>query len=148
MLQEILPPLFNKELLALAEEIKAYSSDELIWKVPEGVSNSGGNLCLHICGNIRHFIGAQLGNTGYIRDRDYEFSAKGLPRETLLADIQDTTNVIWTVIHGLTPEFLGTVYAENPLKDPGLTYGGFLTYIYGHLRYHLGQINYHRRLTH
>jgi len=71
--------IIERDLNKLEEEINLYSSEETIWKIDREIKNSGGNLCLHLCGNLQHFIGAILGKTGYIRNRDNEFIAKATP---------------------------------------------------------------------
>lgn len=145
MLTEILINLFERDLSRLEDEIAAYETEEAIWRVPEGIKNSAGNLCLHLCGNLQHFIGAVLGQTGYVRQRDREFSDKNIPRQDLLALVGVTRRVVLTVIVGLTPEAMAKQFPERVMGD--MTTDHFLVHLYGHLNYHLGQINYHRRLT-
>ena len=65
-----------------------YKNEEDVWKIKEGISNSAGNLTLHLLGNLNHFIGATLGNTGYVRERDKEFSLKNIPRIQLVEDLK------------------------------------------------------------
>ncbi|MGN7823852.1 DUF1572 family protein [Chitinophaga varians] len=146
MLTEILINLFERDLSRLEDEIAAYDSEEAIWRVPEGIKNSAGNLCLHLCGNLQHYIGANLGQSGYVRNREREFSDKNVPRQELLALVGVTRRVVLTVIVGLTPETLDKTYPERVLGEMTTT-NHFLVHLYGHLNYHLGQINYHRRLT-
>lgn len=145
MLTEILINLFERDLSRLEDEIAAYDTEEAIWRVPEGIKNSAGNLCLHLCGNLQHFVGAILGQTGYVRQRDREFSDKNIPRQDLLALVGVTRRVVLTVIVGLTPEAMAQQFPERVMGD--MTTDHFLVHLYGHLNYHLGQINYHRRLT-
>ena len=83
MLTETLLKLFERDLEALKTEIQAYSAEAALWKVQGTIKNSAGNLALHLAGNLQHFIGAILGNTGYIRNRDYEFSATDVPSQQL-----------------------------------------------------------------
>ncbi|NML39349.1 DinB family protein [Chitinophaga sp. G-6-1-13] len=145
MLTEILINLFERDLSRLEDEIAAYDTEEAIWRVQEGIKNSAGNLCLHLCGNLQHFIGAVLGQSGYVRNREREFADKNVPRQELLALVGVTRRVVLTVIVGLTPETLAKTYPERVLGE--MTTNHFLVHLYGHLNYHLGQINYHRRLT-
>lgn len=145
MLTEILINLFERDLSRLEDEIAAYDTDAAIWRVPEGIKNSAGNLCLHLCGNLQHFIGAILGQSGYVRNREREFSDKNVPRQDMLALVGVTRRVVLTVIVGLTPEELTKTYPERVMGE--ITTDHFLVHLYGHLNYHLGQINYHRRLT-
>ncbi|WP_143306883.1 DinB family protein [Chitinophaga vietnamensis] len=143
----LLASLFERDLKRLSEEIKAYTTETAIWQVAPGIANSGGNLCLHLCGNLQHFIGAILGNSGYVRVREKEFSDKDIPIDKLLAEIDATQRIVHTVISGLSPEALQALYTGKPLGEE-ITVEKFLTHLYGHLNYHLGQINYHRRLIH
>ncbi|MCB0505039.1 MAG: DinB superfamily protein, partial [Cyclobacteriaceae bacterium] len=58
-----LKELFERDLTQLEKEIDLYKKEEDLWLLPEGISNTGGNLCLHIAGNLQHFIGHVLGGT-------------------------------------------------------------------------------------
>jgi hypothetical protein len=84
--------LFERDLNALAEELKAFKNEENLWLSPKEINNSAGNLCLHLCGNLQHFIGATLGNTGYVRDRAYELNADNIPISSLLKEVEQTKN--------------------------------------------------------
>lgn len=145
MLQTILLPLFNRDLQRLQDELSAYPSETAIWQTAPGISNSAGTLVLHLNGNLQHFIGAVLGNTGYVRNREAEFSTRDVPRSTLLEEIRETVRVIGTVLPSLNETAFAEVY---PVKvfDEQMTTGHFLVHLSTHLNYHLGQINYHRRL--
>ena len=94
MVTQHLIPLFGRDLDKLKEEIKLYSDDEAIWKPREGISNSGGNLCLHLVGNLQHFIGAVLGNSGYVRNREAEFKLRNIPRHKLIEEIESTRSIV------------------------------------------------------
>src|SRR5438093_12856172 len=76
-----------RDLRALRREVESFADERDLWRVPPGISNSAGTLALHLAGNIRHYIGAVLGGTGYVRDRDAEFALRDVPRTDLLADI-------------------------------------------------------------
>jgi len=146
MLNGILINLFERDLSKLEEEIAAYETAAGIWRVPPGITNSAGNLCLHLCGNLQNYIGAILGKTGYVRNRELEFSARNVPTEDLLVLISSTRRIILTVIAGLTAEDLEKTYPEKVFSS-AMSTGHFLVHLSTHLNYHLGQINYHRRLT-
>lgn len=146
MLTGILINLFERDLSKLEQEMAAYETAGGVWRVPPGITNSAGNLCLHLCGNLQHYVGAVLGKTGYVRNRELEFSTKNLPTEELLVLIGSTRRVILTVIAGLTAEDLEKTYPEKVLSGD-ISTGHFLVHLSTHLNYHLGQINYHRRLT-
>jgi uncharacterized damage-inducible protein DinB len=145
MITPVLIELFDKDLTRLAEEIKLYTEDSELWQVKEGTKNSGGNLCLHITGNLQHFIGAVLGETGYVRNRNAEFSLKNISRIKLLERIEDTRTVVKDTLEQLSKKELEKMYPQQVLDEP-VTTEMFLVYLINHLNYHLGQINYHRRM--
>ncbi|MFT3932906.1 MAG: DUF1572 family protein [Chitinophagaceae bacterium] len=145
MLVEDLNALFNKDLQKLKTEIESYTNEENIWRIDKNISNTAGNLCLHLIGNLNTYIGATLANTGYVRNRPLEFSAKNIPRKELLEKIDSTIKVVAaglsTLSDGQLKEDYPIVIWEKPTKT-----GYTLMYLATHLGYHLGQINYHRRL--
>lgn len=145
MLINNLQQLFTIDLNKLKEEIKLYKNESKLWITEKDISNSAGNLCLHLVGNLNTYIGAMIGETGYIRNRPEEFSAKNIQRDTLIDSIDKVISVVQDSLSKLPEEHLGKEY---PLKvfDKPLTYEQFLLHLSGHLMYHLGQINYHRRL--
>ena len=135
-----------RELRALDREIAAYHDDESVWTTPAGAPNSAGNLALHLAGNLRHFIGATLAGTSYERDRDGEFSTKGLSRGQLRAIIKSAIDEITGAFDVLTDEQLDGEY-PLPIQDRKLRTSDYLVHLAVHLSYHLGQIDYHRRLS-
>lgn len=145
MLINTLKYLYNRDLNKLKKEINAYKAEQNIWKVDKDITNCGGNLCLHLVGNLNHFMGTYLGETGYVRQRDLEFSLKNVPRATLIQQIEDTAEMIENTLNKLTEEDLEKDYPIIVFKNKMPT-GLFLTHLTTHLTYHLGQINYHRRL--
>ena len=145
MLIDILKTLFKRDLNKLKKEIAAYQNEENIWIVDKNITNCGGNLCLHLLGNLNHFIGTLLGETGYVRQRDLEFSLKNVPRTTLIEQVEDTMEMIEKVLNQLTEADLAKEYPIIVFKERMPT-GFFLTHLTTHLTYHLGQVNYHRRL--
>ncbi|MBS1559427.1 MAG: DUF1572 family protein [Bacteroidetes bacterium] len=136
---------FLKELKKLKEEIALYPNESSLWKIEKGIANSAGNLCLHLVGNLNHFVGAILGNTGYVRNREAEFTSKNIPQQQLITQIENTIAMIEKVLSGVSDEQLHQVYPVDVFQEK-MTTGYFLIHLTGHLGYHLGQINYHRRL--
>jgi uncharacterized damage-inducible protein DinB len=126
--------------------VEAYPDDDMPWAKREGLPNAGGNLVLHLCGGMRHFVGAMLGKSGYVRDRPREFSATGLKRVELLAEIAEAESVVSTVIPALTDADLVAPFPQK-LGDTTVETGDFLLHLCAHLGYHLGQVDYHRRLV-
>jgi len=137
--------LFERDLDKLDSEIRQYPNDDALWTIAGETKNPAGNLCLHLCGNLQHYIGAQLGNTGYQRNRALEFSAKAVSKDALLQEIRQTKQAVSKTLKNLTDESLQKLYPEEVLGYP-MTTVFFLTHLIGHFGYHLGQINYHRRL--
>lgn len=145
MLAETLSNLFDRDLERLNLEISTYRNEDNLWQTEAGISNSAGNLCLHLLGNLNHFIGAVLGRTGYVRHRDDEFSLRNIPRQDLLLNIENCRLITGEILSGLTT---GDMEKDYPLEFQGRILSTFhmLTHLLAHLNYHLGQINYHRRL--
>jgi len=137
--------LFVRDLNRLKAEIELYQSDENLWKIENSINNSGGNLCLHLIGNLKTFIGNGIGDIGYIRKRDFEFAGKNVPRTQLYQEIDETIEILQQALAQIEAADLN----ENfPMviwtKETGMAFT--LLHLYGHLNYHLGQINYHRRM--
>ena len=145
MLRKVLAELYERDLDKLRMEIASFENEADLWKTADGISNSAGNLCLHLTGNLKHFFGGVLGETGYVRDRDAEFAEKEVPRSEMLADIDATKNVLLSTLANVTEEDLDKPYPLEVFGHP-MTTGYFLTHLATHFNYHLGQINYHRRL--
>lgn len=145
MLKNALLEIFERDLLKLRDEINLYQNEGDLWTVRGEISNSAGNLCLHLLGNLNHFIGAVLGETGFERDRDQEFSAKYVTRQALIAKIAETVEIVRTSLDKLTDDD----FEQNfPVEKRGeiVKMDFMLLHLFGHFNYHLGQINYHRRL--
>lgn len=145
MLTETLQLLFKRDLNKLRVEIESYKDEKKIWCVDKQIKNSAGNLCLHLVGNLNTYIGATLGNINYNRNRELEFSLKDIPAAELVNKIEATMEVVNTVLNNLTDKQMDDEY---PLLvfDNKTSCGYFLIHLTTHLAYHLGQINYHRRL--
>jgi uncharacterized damage-inducible protein DinB len=146
MLIEVLRSLFNRDLNKLKEEIALYQTEQQLWVVDKNISNSAGNLCLHLIGNLNTYIGAELGKTGYVRNRPLEFSAKDVQKEELISKIDQTILVINKTLDTLNETDLNKAYPQIVFEKE-MTTGFFLVHLSTHLAYHLGQINYHRRLV-
>ena len=146
MITPILIQLFEEGLTKLAEEINLYPDDASLWISQEGISNPGGNLCLHLNGNLQHFLGAVLNDSGYVRNRDAEFSLKNISRKKLLDEIEATKMSVRDTLEQVSKKTLEKPYPIQVLAEPCST-EHFLVYLLGHLNYHIGQVNYHRRLV-
>jgi hypothetical protein len=146
MLTDILTRVLVRDLDALRRELAAYAREDDLWAVPPGIANSAGVLARHASGNLLHFIGAQLGGSGYVRNRDAEFAPGATPRAELDADLARAQQAIRTTLGTLPAGRLAEPY---PLEVSGvrLPTGMFLIHLATHLAYHLGQVDYHRRLV-
>ena len=145
MVTQTLKTLFHRELNKLKHEIELYKEENKLWIIDKGIANSGGNLCLHLIGNLNTYIGKELGGTSYIRNRDLEFSQKDIPRDELLKKIDETIQVAEKTLDTVTDQQLEEEYPIVVFAEK-MTTGFFLVHLIAHLSYHLGQINYHRRL--
>jgi hypothetical protein len=145
MLLSILKSLFLRDLAKLKTEIELYKDEHNIWLIDKQVSNTAGNLCLHLVGNLNAYIGAEFGKTGYIRNRPLEFSLKDVPRTELLKSIDDAILMISTSFDKITEQQLADEYPQEVAAGK-VSSGYFFTHLASHLAYHLGQVNYHRRL--
>ena len=137
--------IMKRELETLRQELMAYPNPSDIWALPAGISNSAGTLALHLCGNLSHFVGSILGGNGYVRERDAEFADRDVPLEMLLGKIDETIEAVTTSLESMADQAL-----EN---SPNFDFGkwspaapDFLIHLVSHLAFHLGQVNYHRRL--
>ena len=145
MIKESLIEIFERDLNKLIDEINLYKDEKSLWIIKEGIGNSAGNLCLHLIGNLNHFIGAVLGKSGYVREREKEFSLKDIPRKELVSNIEMTIVVVKESLSKLTAADFEKDFAIEIFGKPQKT-DFILIHLTTHLTYHLGQINYHRRL--
>ena len=143
---EALRRILLRDLATLRREVEAYGRESDLWTCPAGITNSAGTLALHLAGNLRHFIGAQLGGTGYVRDRDAEFNDRNVPRAVLISHIEDAARAVDQTLRMLPEARLAEPY---PLEVGGTRpeTGLFLQHLATHFAYHLGQVDYHRRLV-
>jgi hypothetical protein len=144
MLSQTLLALLRRDLEAVRRELEAYADEAVIWAPVPGIPNSAGVLTRHIAGNLQHYVGAVLGGSGYVRDRDAEFNAPPWPRYRLIAELRATEEAVASVLPSLTPEQLAGPYPE-PVAEYQLETGDFLSHLAVHCGFHLGQIGYHRR---
>ncbi len=145
MLKDSLNSLLLRDLNRLKSEIEQYRNEQNIWRFEKDIANSAGNLCLHLIGNLKTFIGKELGNSDYIRNRDLEFSLKNIPKSELISQVEETIHIVNTTLNGLEDYDLEMEYPNVKVVEGGSSVGFMLIHLSLHLSYHLGQINYHRR---
>lgn len=145
MLTEAVRAVLLRELESLVREIEAYPGDAEVWRLSPGISNSAGTLVLHLVGNLEHFIGAVLGQTGFVRDRDAEFATRDLTRTQLRLRIEAAKDTVDATLGKVTPD---QCLLEYPIPVIGrrVRIADFLVHLATHLAYHVGQIDYHRRM--
>jgi hypothetical protein len=145
MLNSVLANFYERDIRKLIEEVKLFRNEEDLWRTKGSVKNSSGNLVLHIIGGLNHLIGATLAQTKYVRDRDQEFIRKGVERKILVVQLEELIPMINETVNGLSSE---DMEAEYPIffDKPGTSTGYVLIQLLLHLNYHLGQVNYLRRV--
>jgi uncharacterized damage-inducible protein DinB len=144
MIIDTLKILFNTDLKRLIAEIQQYKIEADIWKIKGQINNSAGNLCLHLVGNLNTYIGRELGKTGYLRNRELEFSLKDVPRQELIQKVENTIEMINQILDNFDINILESEYPIL-IFDHKISTEYLLVHLTNHLTYHLGQINYHRR---
>jgi hypothetical protein len=142
MLSSILANFYERDIGRLIEEVNLFKNEENLWKTHGSIKNSSGNLVLHIIGGSNYLIGTLLAQTGYVRDRDQEFIKKGVPRSELVAQLEALSQLITQTLNAINLE------AEYPIMfdDMNVPNSYVLTQLLVHLNYHLGQVNYLRRM--
>ena len=136
--------LFDRNLGLLLQEINLFRDEARLWQTTGTIKNTAGNLCLHLVGNLNTYIGKNLGHLPYTRDRDAEFSRRGVPKQTLIEMVEETKQRVHTALAAMQTEQLDETYVENVMGYE-MTTRYFLLHLLAHLSYHLGQINYIRR---
>ena len=137
--------LFRRDIGRLIQEIRAFPTDKMLWETLPGATNSGGNLALHLEGNLRDFIGRQLGDVAYVRQRELEFSAREIPASELAARLEEVQDLVFRALSEVPASRWDEIYPMNALGTE-LTVRQFVLHLYGHLSYHLGQLDYLRRV--
>jgi hypothetical protein len=138
--------IYERDLSALQREIEAYTDDRQLWQPVPGLSNVGGTLALHLAGNLQHYIGARLGDTGYVRNRDAEFSRRDVPRTALLAEVEAARAAVSAGFRTLSDERLLQEFPEVIVNSRFLV-GEYLIHLTTHFAFHLGQLDAHRRVV-
>lgn len=146
MMIPIIQAMLLRELAAVQRSVEAYPDDASLWAQPTGLPNAGGTLVLHLAGNLQHYVGAVLGRSGYKRDRPAEFARRDLPRAELLREISASIDAVKRTLPTLSEASLSQPFPE-PIGGRTLTIEVFLVHLATHLAYHLGQLDYHRRVV-
>lgn len=135
-----------RDLRGLRREVEAYPDDDAVWALPPGVANSCGTLVLHLAGNVRLYAGHVIGGIAYERDRPREFAARGVSRPELLRELDDALDAVDRALPQATEAVLASEF-PLPIGTVRVNTQEFLLHCAAHLAYHLGQVDYHRRIT-
>jgi len=144
-LQSSVTTLLTRELQAFEREVELFPDNESVWRTVPGITNSAANLALHIAGNLQHFVGAVLGGSGYVRQRDLEFSRRSGTREEIIGELRKAAEVVRHVVPDLTPNSLERIYPEPVAGGRSIRTDLFLLHLCAHASFHLGQAGYLRR---
>jgi uncharacterized damage-inducible protein DinB len=137
--------IYDRDIERLKKEIESFTEENNLWRITGNIKNSAGNLCLHLVGNLNHYIGKNIGNSDYKRDRDAEFSLKNMPKQELVKQVEETKKIVLSALKKITEKDLQKNHVENVFGYE-MTNEFFLVHLATHLSYHLGQINYIRRI--
>jgi uncharacterized damage-inducible protein DinB len=146
MLRSTVKAVLLRDLAAVRRSVEAYPDDAALWTEVTGIVNTGGSLVLHLAGNLEHYLGAVLGGSGYVRDREAEFARRAVPRAELLSEIEAAAGSVERGIDALSDNHLAEPYPEE-VGGRRIANGDFLVHLATHLAYHLGQLDYHRRMV-
>jgi hypothetical protein len=140
----IFAALFELQLTKLKNEVISFKDEANLWKKIDGVNNTAGTLVNHLVGSLNFSVGTNIADNGYVRNREAEFADTNIPREKLVSGIDSLIVVIRTALENISEERLEKQYQ---MEHQGIQNTRFyLIYFYGHLNYHIGQINYLRRM--
>jgi uncharacterized damage-inducible protein DinB len=146
MLVAAVAAILDRDLQALAREVSAYPDERALWETPAGVTNSAGTLALHLAGNVQHYLGAKLGGTSYIRDRPAEFASRDVPRAAILARIEEARAAVRAAAARTPADWQEEDFPEV-VGGVRVATGEYLIHLVSHFAYHLGQLDYHRRVV-
>jgi uncharacterized damage-inducible protein DinB len=146
MLLQSVAAILDRDLRALGREVEAYPDEGGLWQEVPGISNVAGTLVLHLAGNLQHYFGARLGQTGYVRDRPAEFARRAVPRAELLREIEAARAAVKAALSRAVPPDLEAEFSE-PVGGKRVGTGDYLVHLTTHFAYHLGQVDYHRRVV-
>lgn len=135
-----------RELRTIERELNAYPDEEQLWALPPGLPNSAGTLALHAAGNLRHFIGTVLGGGSFVRDRDAEFSRRGVPRSELIDGLRQAERAVRDTLLSIDAARFDEPY-PLAVANRRVNTGEFIAHLATHLAYHVGQLDFHRRVV-
>jgi len=141
-LNSILAGFYERDIRKLIGEINLFKNEQNLWRTHGSIRNPAGNLALHLIGGSNYLFGTLLAKTGYVRNRDLEFTQKDVPRAEIVSQLEALILLIKNTLLTIDMD------AEYPIMfdDARRTNTYVLTQLALHLNYHLGQVNYLRRV--
>src|SRR5882672_2071474 len=130
-----------KKLAGRVVELAGPLSDEQFWTKPFPFGNSFGHLILHLTGNLNYYIGAQISQSGYVRDRPREFSETARPPKTeTLKKFEEAVEIVLKTIRSQSPDDWSKPYsgAGSDARDRF----DMVLQCASHLHHHIGQMIY------
>jgi uncharacterized protein DUF664 len=146
LLRSGIEAMLERDLRTLRREVEAYPDERDLWREVPGITNVAGTLVLHLAGNIQHYLGAQLGGTDYVRDRPAEFSRRDVSRADLIREIEAALAAVKVAGSRMREPVLAAEFPET-IAGCRIVTAEYLVHLALHLAYHLGQIDYHRRVV-
>ncbi len=134
-----------RELEGLKRELALFNDEAGVWTTVPGITNSAGNLALHLAGNLQYFIGTVLGRTGYVRNRELEFGRRSGSRAEIYAELDAAIAIVSKVLPSISDAVLDQEFPEAVMGAKFRT-GTFLVHLVAHAGFHLGQAGYLRRM--
>lgn len=137
--------LFDRDIDKVKVEVETFMDERNLWVTTETIRNPVGNLCLHLTGALNHFIGSVLGNIDYVRNYEEEFISKNIPREQLISGLNSAKMVVRNTLLHMSDADFHKIFPKK-MQEKEVSVYWFLTHLLTHVNYHLGQINYLRRM--
>jgi uncharacterized protein DUF664 len=138
--------ILDRDLATLRREVEAYPDERDLWREVPGIANVGGTLVLHLAGNVQHYFGALLASTGYTRDRPAEFARRNVASSELVREIEAARAAVKAACLAVNPAQLAAEFPEV-IGGFRVQTGDYLVHLAVHAAYHLGQLDYHRRVV-
>lgn len=129
---------YARRVHALAEPL----SEEQFWRKPYPYGNSFGHLTLHLVGNLNYYIGTQIARTGYVRDREREFTERNPPpKQAVFRQLDEAVGLVVQTLETQTAETWSQEYQAVGAEHTKDHFGIFLRCA-AHFNHHLGQMIY------
>ncbi|HEV2912888.1 MAG TPA: DinB family protein [Pyrinomonadaceae bacterium] len=130
---------FARRVHELAENL----SEEQFWTKPYPYGNSFGHLTLHLTGNLNYYIGTEIAGTGYVRDRESEFTEQATPsKEEALGRLDEAVELVIATLGRQTAETWSSEYEAKEAADFVKDRFSIFLRCAAHFHHHVGQMIY------